>query len=179
MNNMKVFRYSRLICFLIGSVLLFIFREFFVEHLRFFIGGLMIVYGMLGITEMILEKVKPIYIEHEFLFNLLEILIGLVVLIFLNDYHTICVVWAMWSILRESLEIRVILVGKLHSAFAIVNGIESLAVIVLSILLMMEPGEHHALIHSYLLCVELVLTGLVPIINEFMLKNNNESTSRE
>lgn len=176
---MKIFRYSRLICFLVGSVLLFIFREFFVQHLRFFIGGLMIIYGLLGILEMVLEKVKPIYEEHEFVFNILEILIGLVVLIFLNDYHTICVVWAMWSILRESLEIRVILVGKLHSIFAVVNGVESIAVIVLSILLMMEPGEHHALIHSYLLCVELVLTSLVPIVNEFMLNRNNKNTSTE
>ena len=45
-----------------------------------------------------------------------------------------------------------------------------IAVIVLSVLLMMEPGEHHALIHSYLLCVELVLTSSIPILNSFMFK---------
>ena len=48
---------------------------------------------------------------------------------------------------------------------AIVSGLESVAVIVLSVMLMIEPGEHHAMIHSYLLVAELILSGLIPVLN--------------
>ncbi|MBO4212882.1 MAG: hypothetical protein J5894_02090, partial [Clostridia bacterium] len=66
---MKAFRISKLVCFLIGAVLVFLFRVFFVENLRWFIGGLIVLYGVLGILALALEKKKTIYKEHEFLFS--------------------------------------------------------------------------------------------------------------
>ena len=33
-------------------------------------------------------------------------------------------------------------------------------------MLILEPGEHHAMIHLYLLLAELVLTPLVPLLDE-------------
>ena len=103
---MKVFRIARLICFAIGAVLILLFREFFVENLRWFIGGLIVLYGVLGILALALEKVKPIYDGHGFLFYAVEILIGLTLLLFIKEYATVCVTWAVWSILRESIELR-------------------------------------------------------------------------
>lgn len=162
---MKIFRISKLVCFLIGAVLVFLFRVFLVENIRWFIGGLIVLYGVLGILSLALEKKKPIYEEHEFLFSAIEILIGLTLIVFIKEYSTICVVWAVWSILRESLEIREIVAGELHPVLAVISGIESIAVIVLSITLMMEPGEHHAMIHTYFLCLELILNASIPILN--------------
>ena len=162
---MKAFRISKLVCFLIGAVLVFIFSLFFVENLRWFIGGLIVLYGVLGILALALEKKKPIYEEHEFLFSAIEILIGLTLIVFIKEYSTICVVWAVWSILRESLELEEIVAGELHPVLAVISGIESIAVIVLSITLMMEPGENHAMIHTYFLCVELILNSAIPILN--------------
>jgi len=162
---MKTFRLSRLICFVLGAVLLLVFNDFFVHNLRWFIGGLIVLYGSLGILTLSLEKVKPIYEGHGFLFFSVEILLGLTTLFFIEEYATVCVIWAVWSILRESIELQEIVEGELHPIPAIVSGIESVAVIVLSVMLMIEPGEHHAKIHSYLLCVELVLTAALPVIN--------------
>ena len=176
---MKIFRYSKLAFYVIGAILLFIFREFFVANLRWFIGGLMMMYGSLAILEIALEKVKPIYDGHGFLFNLIEAILGLVILLLIKEYATVCVIWAVWSIFRESIELREILAKKLHTILAIVSFLESIAVIVLSILLMMEPGEHHALIHSYLLCIELVLTASIPILNSFMFEKENKDESLE
>ena len=167
---MKIFKYTKLVLYVIGAILLFIFREFFVANLRWFIGGLMMMYGSLAILEIALEKVKPIYDGHGFLFNLIEAILGLVILLLIKEYATVCVIWAVWSIFRESIELREILAKKLHTILAIISFLESIAVIVLSVLLMMEPGEHHALIHSYLLCIELVLTASIPILNSFIFK---------
>ena len=175
---MKTFRLSRLICFVIGAILLLIFKEFFCEHLRWFIGGLIVVYGSLGILTLALEKVKPIFEGHGFLFYAVEILLGLTTLFFITEYSTVCVIWAVWSLLRESIELQEIFEGELHPVLAIVSGVESVAVIVLSIMLMIEPGEHHAMIHSYLLCVELFLTAVLPVINSRLTRKRgrNEKT---
>ena len=172
---MKIFKYIKLVFYVIGAILLFIFREFFVENLRWFIGGLMMLYGSVAILEIALEKVKPIYDGHGFLFNLIEAMLGLVILILIEEYATVCIIWAVWSIFRESIELREILARKLHTVLAIISFLESIAVIVLSILLMMSPGEHHALIHSYLLCIELILTASIPILNSFMFKKNDKT----
>ena len=176
---MKIFRLSKLVCFAAGAILLLVFKDFFVEQLRWFIGGLVVLYGVLGIVEIALEKVRPIYKGNEFLFNAVELLLGLTVLIFVKEYATVCVIWAVWSILRESLELREIVEGELHPALAVVSGLESVAVIVLSVMLITEPGHHHALIHAYLLCVELVLTSAVPLLNHYVFKKHGEHEKKE
>ena len=79
-----------------------------------------------------------------------------------------CVIWAAWSILREAFEIKELFLEIKSIVLTIVSGIESIAVIVLSVMLILEPGEHHALVHMYLLLVELVLTPLVPLLDEII-----------
>ena len=166
---MKTFRLSRLICFVVCAVLLLVFNEFFLHNLRWFIGGLIVLYGSLGILALLLAKVKPIYEGQGFLFFSVEILLGLVTLCFIKDYATVCIIWAVWSIIRESVELEEIVARELHPVLAVVSGLESVAVVVLSVMLMMEPGEHHAMIHSYLLVVELILAGLIPVINHRLM----------
>ena len=166
---MKSFRLSRLICFVVCAVLLLVFNEFFLHNLRWFIGGLIVLYGSLGILALLLAKVKPIYEGQGFLFFAVEILLGLVTLCFIKDYATVCVIWAVWSIIRESVELEEIVARELHPVLALISGLESVAVVVLSVMLLMEPGEHHAMIHSYLLVVELVLAALIPVINHQLM----------
>ena len=166
---MKAFRLSRLICFVVGAVLLLVFNEFFLHNLRWFIGGLIVLYGSLGVLALLLAKVKPIYEGQGFLFFSVEILLGLITLCFIKEYATVCVIWAVWSIIRESIELEEIVARELHPVLALISGLESVAVVVLSVMLMIEPGEHHAMIHSYLLVVELILASLIPIINHRLM----------
>ena len=166
---MKTFRLSRLICFVVCAVLLLVFNELFLHNLRWFIGGLIVLYGSLGVLALLLAKVKPIYEGQGFLFFSVEILLGLITLCFIKEYATVCVIWAVWSIIRESIELEEIVARELHPVPAIVSGLESVAVVVLSVMLMIEPGEHHAMIHSYLLVVDLILASLIPIINHRLM----------
>lgn len=166
---MKTFRLSRLICFIVCAVLLLVFNEFFLHNLRWFIGGLIVLYGSLDILALLIAKVKPIYEGQGFLFFAVEILLGLVTLCFIKDYATVCVIWAVWSIIRESVELEEIVARELHPVLALVSGLESVAFVVISVMLLMEPGEQHAMIHSYLLVVELVLAALIPVINHRLM----------
>ena len=50
-------------------------------------------------------------------------------------------------------------------AVAIFNILESLTVIALSLTMLIEPGEHHAKIHLYLLAVELFTKVTFPIVH--------------
>ena len=93
---MKTFKISKLVCFVIGAVLLLVFKDFFVENLKWFIGGLMILYGALGFTEIALKKTGMFYKSESFLFNSLEIVIGATILIFIEEFPTVCIVWAAW-----------------------------------------------------------------------------------
>lgn len=176
---MKVFRISKLICYVTGAVLVLVFRDFFVENLRWFIGAIMVVYGVLGITGVALEKIRPIYLSHEFLFCSLEILLGATMLALVDTFTVVCVIWAVWSILRESLELREIVEGKLHPVLAAISAVESVAVIVLSIMLIAELSEHHALIHTYLLCVELILSSSIPVLHYMIFDRRKDTKSSE
>ena len=91
------------------------------------------------------------------------------VLLFVNfSYESVCVIWATWSILRESYEIKEIACELKNIVPKVISGVESIVVIVFSILLLIEPGHHHALIHLYLLLAELLITPLTPLLDELL-----------
>lgn len=147
-----------------------------IEILRYFIGGLIMFYGAEEIIFTVLKNKKHFSV-HSLYWNIIEILIGLTLIAFIETgetaiaYAVVCVSWAMWSILRETREL-VELTEELKEnkiilcrVVAIVNLLESLTVIALSFTMLIEPGEHHAKIHLYLLAVELFTKVTFPIIN--------------
>ena len=137
----------------------------------------MITYGIFEFVYVLFKKREYFYKENSFYWGLIEILLGLIVLLFVSDYTTICVTWAIWSILREALEVEEIISGlieKIPVVLSVISMIESIAVIILSTLLIVNPGEHHATIHSYLLSIELILTATIPFFKkELNIDTNN------
>lgn len=147
-----------------------------IEILRYFIGGLMILYGVEEIIHAVFKHKKH-YSIHTLYWNIIEIVIGLTLVSFVETgdvevtYAVVCVAWAIWSILREARELVELAEELKHNKLiacrivAIVNLAESLTIIALSLTMLIEPGEHHATIHLYLLAVELLTKALFPIIN--------------
>lgn len=147
-----------------------------IEVLRYFIGGLMVFYGAEEIVITAIKNKKH-YSIHSLYWNIIEVAIGLTLIIFVETgesavvYAVVCVAWAIWSILREARELvevsEELKKNKLIMCriVAIVNLLESLTVIALSLTMIIEPGEHHAKIHLYLLAVELFTKVLFPILN--------------
>lgn len=175
---MKIYGAMRTALYLILTALVFVFISTTakIEVLRYFIGGLMIFYGVEEIIFTVFKHEKH-YSTNSLYWNIVEILIGFTLIVFVETgeeeltYAVVCVSWAIWSILRETRELveateelkeNKLIIGKI---VAIVNLLESLTVIALSLTMMIEPGEHHAKIHLYLLGVELFTKMLFPIIN--------------
>ena len=164
----------KLIIYVALAVSVFIFREHLVEHLKFFIGGLMHLYGLEEILFEIIFRDKHFWHKDKIYLGIIEITFGITLLIinlpYEADYEAVCVVWATWSIVRESFEIKELVTEIKSWTLTILSGAESLAVIVLSVMLILEPTEHHAMIHVYLLLLELVLTPLIPLLDEIFTK---------
>ena len=175
---MKIYGIIRTVIYwaLTALVIAFVANLAEIEVLRYFIGSLMIFYG---VEEIILTAIKneKHYSIKSLYWNLIEIAIGITLIVFIETgeidvtYAVVCVSWAIWSILREARELveateelkdNKIITCKI---VAVVNLLESLTVIALSLTMLIEPGEHHAKIHLYLLAVELFTKVLFPIIN--------------
>ena len=110
---MKIYGVIRTAIYWALTVLVLVFVPYLakeVEALRYFIGGLMIFYG---VEEIVLNAVKnkKHYSAHSLYWNIIEIAIGLTLIIFVETgeievtYAVVCVGWAIWSILREAREI--------------------------------------------------------------------------
>ena len=175
---MKIYGAIRTVIYWALTALVFVFVLTLaeIEVLRYAIGGLMIFYGVEEILHTVFKHKKHYSIPSLY-WNIIEILIGIVLIVFVETgdeevtYAVVCVCWAIWSILRETRELvevteelkeRKHLLSKVTS---IVNALESLTVIALSLTMLIEPGEHHAKIHLYLLAVELFTKVLFPIVH--------------
>ena len=163
--------------YIVLGILVFIFRETLVHNLKYFIGGLMLLYALEEILFILIHHLHHVFHEDKLYLGLIELIFGIVLLSVNVSYEGVCIIWATWSILRESYEIKEIACELKTIPPKIISGIESIVVIVFSILLIIEPGEHHAMIHLYLLLVELIVTPLTPLLDEFLTKrkkNENE-----
>lgn len=170
----------KLAIFVVLAVLVFVFREQLIEHLKYFIGGLMLLYGVEEVLFEVIFHGKNFWKCEKTYLGLVELILGTTLFFFPLEGNAeeiikmTCVIWAAWSIIREAFEIRELIVEIKSVVLTIISGIESVAVIVLSVMLILEPGEHHAMIHLYLLLVELVVAPLTPLLDELLTKKSKE-----
>ena len=160
--------------FAILAILVFVFREPLVENLKYFIGGLMLLYGLEEILFEVLYSRHHILHQSKIYLGFIEILLGGVVLSVPMAYESVCVIWATWSILREAYEIKEVFTELKYLAPKIISATESAVIIVFSALLIIEPGPHHAMIHLYLLLAELIISPLTPLLDEIIADRKNK-----
>ncbi len=159
---------GKLIIFTILAVFVLIFREKQVEHLKPFIGALMIFYGVEGMLYEALFHREHFFHENKIYLALIELMLGIVLIAAPIEFEYVCIIWATWSIIRESYEIKEVVADMKMITPRILSGVESITVIVFSILLILHPGEHHAIIHMCLLVAELILNPLVVLLDEMI-----------
>ena len=175
-HKFSTFKYLliKLAIFLVFAVLIIIFTHDIVSNLRIFIGMLMVVYGVEAIIFDLIFNRKGFFHQGRNYLGFVEIILGITLLATSIDFETTCVIWATWSIIRESYEIKEIITETKCIILAIISAIETVVVIVLSIMLIINATEHHALIHCYLLVAELILTPLIPLLDEIIIHKNKK-----
>lgn len=171
---MKIYHYFKLVVFIAFAVLVFVLREELLMNLQYLVGSLMLLYGLENVILISIKERTQARKSIWFIFGYSEVLLGLVTLIAIRNYVAVCVMWGVWSILRESLEIYEITSGEIKGIPALISGIESAVAIVFSVLLIITPGEHHAKTHIYLLIVELIITSFIPVLKELLNRKRNE-----
>ena len=166
-----IYNLVKLGLFIVLIVFIIIFRNHIIESWhKFFIGGIMLMYG---IEEIFFEAIfsgKSFLKKSKVYLGFVEILLGIALLLGPFELASVCVIWATWSILREAFEVKEIVTEIKCITPRVFSGIESIIVIIFSVLLLFDPGEHHAMTHLYLLCVELVFFCLTPLLDYLILK---------
>lgn len=175
---MKQFKIIKCIIYTIVTILIIIFRDYLVSELRILVSPLMFAYGAEYVVLSITQNKLQFYKDYEFYQGLIEIILSLVMFFIVTDYITVCSMWAMWSILREVFDIKETVQRIIEFKPAIIGGIESILVIVLSITLLLEPGIKYATTHSYLLCAELLITGFTPIVDMIIDKIKEKKSNK-
>ncbi len=160
----------KLVFFTALAIFVFAFRDQHVENLKPFIGSLMLLYGVDGIAYEILLYGKAFFKSSKAYLVIIDIAFGIVLIAAPVPFEHVCVIWATWSIVRESYEIKEIVCDLKMLVPKLLSGAESIVVFVFSVMLILDPGEHHSLIHMGLLTAELILNPLILLIDEFLIR---------
>lgn len=166
---MKIYHYIKLAIFIVFSVLLFVFREELVNNLHYFVGSLVLAFGLESTIVLSITAKQNCFKSIRFAFSLFEMILGLTILCAVRNFAYVCIMWSVWSILRQSIDIHEVFKGEVKGILAAVLLVQSIVSIVFSIMLILDPSRHHAIIHIYLLIAELLVISLPPVVEEIIL----------
>lgn len=160
-----IYSIGRMVMFIALAIASIFIQGIFIDNIRYFIGSLMIFYGVEQLAFQILFRREGFWQQGRNYLALVELILGITTLCCKLEFISICIMWATWSILRESYEFKEVILETKSILLTLVSGAESIAVIVFSVLLINTPTAHHALIHLFLLFFELLLTPIVPFLD--------------
>ena len=166
---MKIYYSIRLVLFIALAIIIGVFSHHLLEnYLTYLVGGVMLLFGVEAIVIPIIEKKKLFFIEYQFYLGCVNLLLGLIMVTAVSDFAQICIIWATWTIVRESFDLYETGHKAKHGFPAVLSLALSVVEIVFSILLLLsatgEHAHHHALTHVYLLVPELIICGISPLL---------------
>lgn len=149
--------------YLAAGLAILIWNVALLDSIALLVGGAMLLYAAEGIAVRLATgraQRHPIGFVDEIVLLLLAVLTLLV----RDDLNKVCVIWAIWAILRERGEIAVVLFRYRRRSVGVISLVESVVVIALSFLLVLTPEEH---VHSHviILGIEMILEVLFPLLD--------------
>ena len=169
----------KLIVYVALAVCIVIFHHQMLPGLKYFIGGLMAFYGVEDILFLTLMHRKQFFRQDKTYFGIVELILGIGMLFAPLEINTICMIWATWAIMREAVEIKELILELKSWTPRIISLIESIAAIILSMVLIFAPTGEHAIIHLRILTVELVLAPLVPLLDLVIVSFKDRRAANE
>ena len=167
---MKKWEIIKAVLYIVLAILVGVFFDTLLENVKYVVGPLMIIYGLESIIVHLALK-KRFSEENEFFWGIFEMMLGLL-LLFAKEisYESDCIIWAIWSIFRETRELEEIFQRIKHKIPVFIDLAESIFSICISITLILNPGKHHVAIHAIFLIAELVTTVTLPFFREWYVK---------
>ena len=146
---MKLKEIIRSIIYLLLAILIFIFHGLIMSdggiYLKYVVGLVMVVFGAEEIISLFIDKKIPTHLSKLDM-PILTILFGIITIFVIKDneyeFIILCVLWSSWSIVREFNEIKEKVVEEKNNKItALLNFIESIVVIILSVLFLIRLIE--------------------------------------
>lgn len=166
---MDIWKWVKTTIYLISGILIIIFQKAIFVNIEYVVSAVIIAYGINFIITGIAEK-TILKDTSKLVSAVTNILVGIALIITGDNPVTLCVIWGVWSILREGTEIAELLPELIGKKIGFLDVGESIAIIVLSFILILEPTEHHIQFHIIILGIELILEVLFPLFNKLIEK---------
>ena len=176
--NREKYHIIKTICFCLIATFIFIFNQTITNNPHILVGSLMVMLGLEDILYKYFTKELTRDVS-KLTCNFLMIALGIVCFFLGTDNHfvSLCVIWATWLILRESWEIEETILHYNSKVMIVLSIIESITVIVLSIMFIFEPVIKIVHLHVIILGFELIIEVLFLTIDEQLGKKKDEKTN--
>lgn len=167
---MKTYKNIKLAIYVTIGVAIIVLRDIFLNYAAFVVGACVLLYGLDMIIQSLIKK-NTFKKTTPLPLGITNIIIGVILFLSHGNVTTICVAWAIWSILREGVESQEAIGHKAKNIVTFINIGESIVVIVLSTIMAIEPSLHHIHFHLLILGIEQILEVLFPIFDSFVAKH--------
>lgn len=164
---MKNWKIAKTILYITAGILLLVFNESIMSFVGLTVGSVAIVFG-LDITVFSMINKKFFGEDALFFGGVTHFLLGVIIFLVSADIKQVCLVWAIWSILREIAEMSKAINEIRERKHRFINLLESLIIIVFCFTMILNPNEEHAHFHVYILGIELLLEVAFPWANELI-----------
>lgn len=175
---MKQWQIIKAILYLVLATFIFIFQGEIMPWVGILVGGIVCLYAAEDLIVLICKKL--FFQDSNHLFDdLAQLFIAIILFLVSSDIIKVCLVWGVWSILRECKDMAEAIDKFSKNRLQIINVIESVTIIVLSFLMILEPNEEHAGFHVILLGIELVVVVMfcfLEIWSSKRLKSEKDET---
>lgn len=173
----KVFDIIKSIIYIILLVVVLFIYKNVGYNANYVVGATMIIHSVFGILDYFIDR-RERQVIPKLVYDISILTLG-IVLLFLggSDYLVlICLMWGIWSIIREANEILTYIFTKNeHIVLKILGSIESVVSTTFAVLLLIHPSLEHLEIHYILLVIEFATTAIFPIVNKAILKKKEEN----
>ncbi len=144
---------------------------------NYVVGATMIIHSVFGILDYFINRGNK-QIIPKLIYDISILTLGIVLLFIKGSSNLvlICIMWAVWSIIREANEmLTYIFTENEHIVLKILGFIESIVSTTFAVLLLIHPSLEHLEIHYILLVIEFATTAIFPIVNKAIMKNKEET----
>ncbi len=173
----KVFDIIKSLVYIVLLVLVLFIYKNVGYNANYVVGATMIIHSVFGILDYFIDR-RERQVIPKLVYDISILSIGITLLFFGgSDYLVlICLVWAIWSIIREANEILTyIFTENEHIVLKILGSIESVVSTIFAVLLLIHPSLEHLEIHYILLVIEFATTAIFPIVNKAIMKKKEEN----
>ena len=175
---MKKWQTVKAVLYVTLAVVIFIFSQSIMPYIGYLVGGVVLLYAS---EELILSAVnRTLFTDVQRVFDgIAQLLICAALFIVAKDVIKLCLIWGVWSILRESKEMAEAIKSIVTTRFGVLNVMESVVVIVLSFLLILEPNDEHIRLHVILLGIEFITVVLFYFLKTWRDKTLKPNSKKE